>query len=84
MVCDYRKVIEEAVRVAQKRVIMTTFIPMIKEPDKNGHRVNSFGDYVVNINEKKFIDFIKPFGKISSGELKKDGKIEYWYWIIEK
>lgn len=85
MISDFRKAIEEAVRVSRKQVIITTFVPLIDEPDKNQHTPNIFGDYVVNINRKRFIDFINAFGfKVTSGELMQDGEIEYWWWRIEK
>lgn len=85
MVADFRKPIEEAVRVAKKRVIITTFVPLWEERDRNKHKINMYGDYVVNINERKFLDFINSFGfKVSSGTLVKNDKIQYWWWIIEK
>lgn len=84
MMFDFRKAVEEAVRVAKKRVIITTFVPLTEGPDVNAHTVNNLSDYVVNINEKRFLDHINLFGKVTSGTLQKDGKDEYWWWIIDK
>lgn len=81
---DFRKPIEEAVRIAIKRVVITTFVSLVDTPDRNEHIVNNLSDYVVSINRKRFLDHISKFGKITSGILKKNGKIEYWWWVINK
>ena len=85
MLADFRRPIDEAVRVAKKRIIITLFISLTDKISYNKHKVNSYGDYVVKINEKKFIDYIKSFGySITYLELVQEGKIQYWCWIINK
>lgn len=81
---DFRKPIEEAARIARKRVIITTFIPLVDTPDRNEYIVNNLADYVVSINKKRFLNHINQFGAVTSGVLEKNGKIEYWWWIINK
>ena len=86
MMADFRKPIEEAVRVAKKRVIITTFTQPTNERTKNLHAVSPHGDYIVKINCTDLIKHINSFGyKTLSGELKdKTGRTQYWYWVIEK
>lgn len=81
---DFRKPIEEAVRIARKRVIITTFIPLVETPDRNEYIVNNLSDYVVSINKDRFLNHISQFGTITSGVLQKNGKVEYWWWIINE
>lgn len=86
MLPDFRKPIDEAIRVAKKRVIITTYIQPYSGRDTNLHEVNTHNDYVVRINGERFSQYIESFGhKITAGKLKdKSGKTQYWYWIIEK
>ncbi len=82
---DFRKPIDEAIRVAKKRVIITLFIPLTDEPTYNTHKVNAHGDYVVEINQHKFITYLNSFNfPVSSGVLEQDEKVQYWWWVIEK
>lgn len=81
---DFRKAVEEAARVAGKRVIITTFIPLSDGPDYNRHVMNNLGDYVVSINKKRFLDHINSLGKVTSGTLDLEGKTQYWWWVIDK
>lgn len=81
---DFRRAVEEAVRVARKRVIITTFVPLTEAQDKNTHIVNNLADYIVNINKKRFLDHITSLGSVTSGVLSKNGKDYYWWFIIDK
>lgn len=86
MMPDFRKPIEEAVRVAKKKVIITTFTKPTNERTINLHTVSSHGDYILEINERDLTRHLDSFGyKVRRGELSdRNGTTQYWYWIIEK
>lgn len=85
MMPDFRKAVDEAFRVCKKRTIITIYRPLIDGPDKNHHKVNQFADCVVDINRDKFLNYINSLtDKIETGIIEHEGKIEYWYWILNK
>lgn len=84
-VSDFRKPLEEALRVATKRVIITLFVPLIKESDYNAGGLHFPPEYVVRINEKKFKEYlILTKCNIKYGIIYDEDKPYYYWWILEK
>lgn len=85
MLPDYRKPIDEAIRVTKKQVIITTYIPLIDGHDENALAVNYPQGYIVRFNKDNFLKYLNSFGyPIVSGELVYQNQTKYWYWIIQK
>lgn len=79
-VADYRKPLDEAYRVAKKRMIATVFYPLTDLPDRNYTAVAEAPYYVMRLNKKKLVNYLKTFeGKLISGK-----SPDYYWWMVEK
>ena len=85
MLPDFRKAVEEAVRVSKKRVVIALWKTLQDAPDKNDHGVNNVGEYCVNINRERFLKHLNSFGyPVIASTLNSNFKTEYWMWVIKK
>lgn len=84
---DFRKPLDEAIRVTRKRVIIAIDwnYAMHDEKDMNFIGVKFPPDYIIRINKTKFQEYIKSFGfEVTEGELKTGEILSFNWWIINK